>query len=92
MRRSAGEGAVYQRKTGVKKGLWVADYKAGGKKKYLYGKNRKDVTEKLKEKLSSGETDRAPEADTLLVGTYLDRWTGSLCSPTWSCAVPSPRN
>ena len=72
MRRSAGEGAVYQRKTGAKKGLWVAEYDAGGKRKYLYGKNKKAVTEKLKARLSSGETDLVAEADTMLVGAYLD--------------------
>jgi hypothetical protein len=38
VKRSRGEGAVYQRKTGPKKGLWVAEYKVGNKKKYLYGK------------------------------------------------------
>ncbi|MDP9457644.1 MAG: hypothetical protein CYG60_18745 [Actinobacteria bacterium] len=78
MRRSAGEGAVYQRKAGVEKGFWVAEYKAGGKKKYLYGKNKKAITDKLKERLSFGEADLAPEADTLLVGAYLDRWLSAI--------------
>jgi len=54
MRRSRGEGAIYQRKTGPKKGLWVAEYKVGTKRKYLYGKTKKAVTDKLKERLSSG--------------------------------------
>ena len=87
MRRSAGEGAVYQRKTGAKKGLWVAEYEAGGKRKYLYGKNKKAVTDRLKAKLSSGETDLAAEADTMLVGAYLDRWLptvkGTIKERTW---------
>lgn len=72
MRRSAGDGAIYQRKTGVKKGLWVAEYKVGSKRKYLYGKTKKTVTSRLKEKLSSGETDLTSEADTLLVGALID--------------------
>ena len=87
MRRSAGEGAVYQRKTGAKKGLWVAEYDSGGKRKYLYGKNKKAVTDRLKAKLSSGETDLAAEADTMLVGAYLDRWLptvrGTIKERTW---------
>lgn len=49
MRRSKGEGAIYRRKTGAKKGLWVAEYKAGSKKKYLYGKTKKAVADKLRD-------------------------------------------
>ncbi len=88
MRRSAGDGAIYQRKTGVKKGLWVAEYKVGNKRRYLYGKTKKAVTDRLKEKLSSGEMELASEAGTLLVGEYLDRWLptvkGTVKERTWT--------
>jgi len=87
MRRSRGEGAIYQRKTGPKKGLWVAEYKVGTKRKYLYGKTKKAVTDKLKERLSSGGMNLAPEADTMLVGAYLGRWLptvrGTVKERTW---------
>ena len=84
MRRSAGEGAVYQRKTGPKKGTWFAEYEAGGKRRYLSGRTRKIVVDKLKERLSSGETGLAPEADKMLVGEYLDRWLAALGGPSRS--------
>ncbi len=70
MRRSRGEGSVYKRKDG----LWVARYEAAGKRKYLYGKTKKIVTDRLRERMSSGLTSLVPEADTMLVGSYLDRW------------------
>ena len=70
MRRSRGEGSIYRRKDG----LWVARYEAAGKRKYLYGKTRKIVADKLREKLASGEADLNPQEDTLRVGEYLDRW------------------
>lgn len=70
MRRSKGEGSVYKRKDG----LWVARYEAAGKRKYLYGKTKKIVTDKLRDRVNSGMLDLTPEADTMLVGEYLDRW------------------
>jgi integrase len=50
LRRSRGEGSIYRRKDG----LWVACYEAAGKRKYLYGKTRKVVANKLRERLSWG--------------------------------------
>jgi integrase len=70
LRRSRGEGSVYKRKDG----LWVARYKAAGKRKYIYGKSKKAVTDKLRERLSSGVANLVPEADGMLVEEYLDRW------------------
>lgn len=88
VRRSKGEGAIYRRKTGAKKGLWVAEYKAGSKKKYLYGKTKKAVADKLRDRLSSEETDLAPEADNMRVDEYLDRWLptvgGTVKERTWA--------
>ncbi len=88
MRRSKGEGAIYRRKTGAKKGLWVAEYKVGTKRRYLYGKTRKAVADKLRERLSSGETDLAPEAGAMRVNEYLDRWLptvrGTVKERTWT--------
>ena len=70
LRRSRGDGSIYRRKDG----LWVARYEAAGKRKYLYGKTRKIVADKLREKLASGEANLNPQGDTLRVGEYLDRW------------------
>lgn len=44
-RRARGEGALYQRKDG----LWVAESKVGGKKKYLYGRTKKAAFQKKKD-------------------------------------------
>jgi integrase len=83
LRRSRGEGSVYRRKDG----LWVARYEAAGKRKYLYGKTKKIVVDKLRERLSSGVATLVPEADTMLVEEYLDRWLptvkGTVKDRTW---------
>ena len=50
LRRSRGEGSIYRRKDG----LWVARYEVAGRRKYLYGKTRKAVSDKLRERLSWG--------------------------------------
>jgi hypothetical protein len=42
-RRGPGEGSIYQRKDG----LWVGQYVAQGKKRYIYGKTRKAVAQRL---------------------------------------------
>jgi integrase len=52
-RRSQGEGSIYKRE---RDGLWTAQYLVDTpdgktKRKYLYGKKRKDVAEKLAEAL-----------------------------------------
>ncbi len=70
MRRSRGEGSVYKRKDG----LWVARYETAGKRKYLYGKTKKIVTDRLRERTSSGLTKLVLEAEGMRVGEYLDRW------------------
>jgi hypothetical protein len=48
MRRAKGEGSVFKRKDG----RWQARYQAGGKRKYIYGKSRAEVANKLNEALS----------------------------------------
>ncbi len=45
MRRAKGEGAICRRKDG----LWVARYVAAGKRRYIYGKTKKAVADKLRE-------------------------------------------
>ncbi len=38
-RRGRGEGSIYRRKDGS----WVAQYTVGDKRRYIYGKTKKDV-------------------------------------------------
>jgi integrase len=83
LRRSRGEGSIYRRKDG----LWVALYEAAGKRKYLYGKTRKVVADKLRERLSWGEVGPDPQGTVLCVSAYLDRWLptvrGTVKERTW---------
>jgi integrase len=74
MRRSRGEGSVYKRKDG----LWVAQYEIGGKRRYLYGKTKKAVTDRLREKMTSGMANLDPEAEKMRLGVFLDRWLPSV--------------
>jgi integrase len=74
MRRSRGEGSVYKRKDG----LWVAQYEVGGKRRYLYGKTKKAVTDRLREKIISRAANLAPEAEKIRLGEFLNRWLPSV--------------
>ena len=42
-RRGRGEGSIYRRKDG----RWVGQYEVNGKRRYVYGRTRKEVAEKL---------------------------------------------
>ena len=42
-KRGKGEGSIYRRKDG----RWVGQYEVGGKRKYIYGRTRKEVATKL---------------------------------------------
>jgi integrase len=74
MRRSRGEGSVYKRKDG----LWVAQYEVGGKRRYLYGKTKKAVTDRLREKMTSRVANLAPEAEKMRLAEFLNRWLPSV--------------
>src|SRR5215212_6277336 len=83
MRRSRGEGSIYRRKDG----MWVAQYEVAGKRRYLYGKTKKAVTDKLREKTSSIREGLDAEAEKMLLQEYLDRWLptvkGTVKERTW---------
>jgi integrase len=66
-KRSNGEGSVVKRKDG----RWCAAYTAGGKRKYLYGKTRKEVVGKLKDTLAESDGAYYPDIE---VEDYLTRW------------------
>ncbi len=52
----------------------MARYEAAGKKKYLYGKTKKAVADRLRERLSNGLTDLAPRRTPCL---WRSAWIGS---------------
>ena len=66
-KRSNGEGSVVKRKDG----RWCVAYTVGGKRKYLYGKTRKEVVGKLRETLAESGGAYYPD---IAVGDYLGRW------------------
>ncbi len=77
-RRSANEGSIYKRK---KDGLWCAQYTVdtadgGTKRKYVYGKKKKDVAEKLAQ-AAKDKADGLLDAGNLTVAGFLDSWMES---------------
>lgn len=78
-RRSQGEGSIYKRK---RDGLWAAQYlvdtpEGKTKRKYVYGKKRKDVAEKLAEALKERGEGLLLDAGTLTVAEFLADWMDS---------------
>src|SRR5829696_10231914 len=78
-RRSANEGSIYRRK---RDGLWVAQYlvdtpEGKTKRKYIYGKKRKDVADKLAEVLKDRGEGLLLDAGNLTVAEFLANWLES---------------
>jgi hypothetical protein len=48
----------------------VVQYEVAGKRRYLYGKTKKAVTEKLIEKMTSGVANLAPEVEKIGLGSF----------------------
>jgi integrase len=69
-RRGRDEGSIYRRKDG----RWVAQYEANGKRRYIYGKTRKDVAQKLIKAIANREMGIVYDSQSLTVARYLDRW------------------
>jgi integrase len=67
--------------------LFVAQYEVAGKRRYLYGKTKKAVTDNLREKTSSIREGLDAEAEKMLLQEYLDRWLptvkGTVKERTW---------
>jgi integrase len=73
-KRGNGEGSIYRRKDG----RWVGQYTVytakGPKYRYIYGKTRAAVAEKLTKAMSDRNGGFFFDAGSLTVGEYLDRW------------------
>jgi integrase len=73
-RRGNNEGSICQRKDGY----WVAQYSVqtdtGQKTRYIYGKEREDVAEKLIDVLADRNKGLIYDAGSMTVGGYLERW------------------
>jgi integrase len=73
-RRGRGEGSIYRRKDD----RWVGQYEVGGKRRYVYGKTRKEVACKLTKAVADGNEGLIFDSDHLTVAQYLDRWLDSI--------------
>lgn len=73
-KRGNGEGSIYRRKDG----RWVGQYTVytakGPKYRYIYGKTRAAVAEKLAKAIADRGSGFVFDAGNLTVGEYLDRW------------------
>src|SRR3954453_8983036 len=73
-KRGNGEGSIYRRKDG----RWVGQYTVytakGPKYRYIYGKTRAAVAEKLTKAMADRDGGLIFDAGRLTVGEYLDRW------------------
>ena len=73
-RRGNNEGSIYRRKDGYWVGQYGVETATGRKTRYIYGKRREEVREKLTKAIADWDGGLVYDADNLTVGEYLDRW------------------
>jgi len=73
-RRGKGEGSIYRRKDG----RWVGQYEINGKRRYVYGRIRKEVAEKLNKAIAERDAGLFYDAEDLCLAEYLDRWLDTM--------------
>ncbi len=69
-RRGRGESSIYRRKDG----RWVGQYEVNGKRRYVYGRTRKEVAERLNKAIAERDAGLVFDAKNLALAEYLDRW------------------
>src|ERR671916_512402 len=73
-KRGNGEGSIYRRKDGRWVGQYTVYTATGPKYRYIYGKTRAAVAEKLAKAIAIRGSGFVFDAGNLTVGEYLDRW------------------
>src|SRR5215217_4772343 len=73
-RRGNNESSIYRRKDGYWVGQYGVQTAEGTKTRYIYGKRREDVGEKLTKAMADRDGGLIFDADNLTVGEYLNRW------------------
>src|ERR687889_1320299 len=73
-KRGNGEGSIYRRKDGRWVGQYTVYTATGPKYRYLYGKTRAAVAEKLTKAMADRNGELIFDAGNLTVGEYLDSW------------------
>jgi integrase len=56
----------------------VGEYEANGKKRYVYGKTKKDVAAKLVKAIADRDAGLVYDSEKLTVGAYLDMWLDAI--------------
>lgn len=81
-RRGPFEGSIYQRGDGLWVGVVHLGYDVGKRRrKYLYGKTRREVQERLTKTLSDRQKGLPVTSERLTVGQYLERWLQDVARP-----------
>ena len=73
-RRGNGEGSIYKRTDGRWVGQYLVSTAKGPKYRYIYGKTRQAVAEKLAKAISERDGGLAFDSGKLTVAEYMDRW------------------
>ncbi len=73
-KRGNSEGSIYKTKSGLWRASYTVHTAAGVKRRYLSGKTRAEVSEKLTKAMADRDGGLVFDAGTLTVGEYLDRW------------------
>jgi integrase len=73
-RRGNNEGSIYRRKDGYWVGQYGVQTAEGTNTRYIYGKRREDVREKLTKAIADRDGGLVYDAGNITVGEYLDRW------------------
>jgi integrase len=73
-KRGNGEGSIYKRKDGRWVGQYLVYTAAGPKYRYIYGKTRQAVAEKLAKTIADRDGGLIFDAGKMKLGEYLDRW------------------
>jgi integrase len=56
----------------------VGEYEANGKKRYVYGKTKKEVAAKLAKAIADRDAGLVYDSGKLTVGAYLDKWLDAI--------------
>lgn len=73
-RRGNNEGSIYRRKDSYWVGQYGVETATGRKTRYIYGKRREDVREKLIKAIADRDGGFIFDDENISVGEYLDRW------------------
>jgi integrase len=73
-KRGNGEGSIYKRKNGRWVGQYLVHTAAGPKYRYIYGKTRQAVAERLTNAMADRDGGLIFDAAKMTLGEYLDHW------------------